>query len=126
LALGPLAALTPVALALANLDSDSAHGEDLLIASALAAPAVAGLTVCALGHLSTHEGSCFASVGGAYLGALAGGLAAFYLAGHDEGAPPSQIFAACGGPIAGTMLGSTIAWHASKTPRARPPATGPE
>jgi len=126
LTLGPLAALTPVALAVANMDSDSSDGEDLLLASALAAPAVAGLTVCALGRLSAYEGSCLASVGGAYLGALAGGLAAFYLAGPDEYDPPSQIFAAFGGSIAGTMLGATIAWRASKTPRVRPPAAGPE
>jgi MFS family permease len=126
LTLGTLAALTPVALAFANVDREHGDGLGLFFGSALLAPTVAGLTICAFGRLSAYEGSCLASVGGAYLGALAGGLAGYYMVGYDEFHPPAQAVGAIVGSIAGTMFGSTIAWHVSKKPRTRPPAAGPE
>ncbi len=116
--------------------------DDVFLISALVAPAAVGGTVCLVGNLSRRvSGSCWAPIGGAYIGALLGvPLALIFNGGRDNRSdaglddPLGGIGLAAGFAIGWVVLQpliSTFLWHGNTHPRpdlalqSTPPAPPP-
>lgn len=90
----------------------------------LVLPLLSGAIVCAVGSASRYnDGSCLASIGGAYVGALA--TIPLLLLGASAGA--GTDFNEFRGAIVGALIGwyvvqpllSTLSWHLFKAPKRR-------
>lgn len=101
------------------------HGGTVVVVLALTPAAVGGAT-CAAGLEGRHDGSCAATILGAYLGAAT--LVPLAYLGHRSEPPPppdgardlyygNAIVGAAIGWLLMQPLGATLGWHFSRSPR---------
>ncbi len=94
----------------------------------MATAVLPGLAVCALGTSSRfYQGSCAASIAGAYMGVLATGLLAtrFRVSTESDGFP-IRFLLVWGVSTLGTSAAAVVGWHATKQRRPAPPAVAVE
>lgn len=95
------------------------EGIGIVAMGVLAAPAIVGGTVCAVGDRSGgYYGTCAAAVAGAYLGMLVSIPMMFIVLESASG--DAGLYAVLGVLAVGPALGGVIGWHSSRTRQLAP------
>ncbi len=122
LLVGGLASIFAAAGTTALAFSDKREGYEIG-AGLMATAFLPGLAVCALGTSSRgYEGSCAASIAGAYSGVLLSGLVGRQFRPEDRDPSPGQILLVWGISAVATSAAAVIGWHATKHRKPAPAA----